>query len=114
MELFKDVPTVPAYFITIYLFIQKRDNKLFIREKNILLTKKFSYCFGKLHLFLCFEQLPLPYRLRTTASVHSVQLLRFRTTASVHSVQLLRFRNSLLLDIKLSAAKPIKKVQGDI
>ena len=42
-ELFKDVPTVPAYFMAIHLFLQKKDTKILIQKKILLSTKKFLY-----------------------------------------------------------------------
>ena len=42
-ELFKDVPTVPAYFMAIHLFLQKKETRKFSFKKILLLTKKFLY-----------------------------------------------------------------------
>jgi len=42
MELFKSVPTVPAYFKAVFIFLQKKETKkIIIWEKILLSTKKF-------------------------------------------------------------------------
>ena len=39
-ELFKDVPTVPAYFMAIHLFLQKKRHKNSHSKKNITFNKE--------------------------------------------------------------------------
>ena len=37
---FKDVPTVPAYFMAIHLFLQKKETQKFSFKKNITFNKE--------------------------------------------------------------------------
>ena len=61
MELFKSVPTVPAYFKAVFIFLQKKKQKNYYLGKNITFNKEILIFFlwATFIPSLSIEQLPL-------------------------------------------------------